>query len=51
MHAQHEITAPQRLLNEKGDIAEPGFAKKMLYEYHRADIKAPNWRIKEWDYY
>lgn len=48
---QHEITAPQRLLDKNGNIAEPGFAKKMYYEYHRSDIKAPNWRIKEWDYY
>lgn len=48
---QHEITKPQRLLDENGNIKEPGFAKKMLYEYHRSDVKAKNWRIKEWDYY
>ena len=48
---QHEITSPTRLLDKNGNIAEPGFAKKMLYEYHRADIKASDWRIKEWDYY
>lgn len=48
---QHEITAPQRLLNDKGNIAEPGFAKKLYWKYDRADIKAPKWRIKEWDYY
>lgn len=48
---QHEITNPQRLLDANGNIKEPGFAKKMLYEYHRSDVKAKNWRIKEWDYY
>jgi len=48
---QHEIREPQRLLNSSGDIAEPGFAKKLLWEYDRADIHAPKWRIKEWDYY
>ena len=48
---QHEITAPQRLLNAAGNIAEPGFAKKLYWNYERADIKAPKWRIKEWDYY
>ncbi|MEG2454587.1 MAG: DUF2804 family protein, partial [Clostridia bacterium] len=48
---QHEITNPQRLLNEKGNIAEAGFAKEMLWDYRRGDIKASNWRIKEWDYY
>ena len=48
---QHEITAPRKLLNSAGDIAEPGFAKKLFWEYSRNDIKAPRWRIKEWDYY
>ena len=51
MHAQHEITAPQRLLNEKGDVAEPGFAKKLFWIYDRKDVKAKKIRIKEWDYY
>ncbi len=48
---QHEITAPQRLLDQAGNIAEPGFAKKQYWQYDRADIKAPRFRIKEWDYY
>ena len=48
---QHEITKPQKLLDENGNIAEPGFAKKLLWQYSRADIKAPKIRIKEWDYY
>ncbi len=51
MSIQHEITTTQKLLNQEGFIAEPGYAKKMLWQYHRADIKAKNWRIKEWDYY
>lgn len=48
---QHEITKPQRLLDDTGNIAEPGFAKKLYWQYSRADIKAPAMRIKEWDYY
>ncbi|MDE5996441.1 MAG: DUF2804 domain-containing protein, partial [Eubacterium sp.] len=48
---QHEITAKQKLLDNNGNIAEPGFAKKLLWQYSREDIKAPKWRIKEWDYY
>lgn len=48
---QHEITKRQKLLDKNGNIAEPGFAKKLLWEYNREDIKAPKWRIKEWDYY
>ena len=51
MSTQHEITAPQRLLNKDGNIAEPGYAKKLYWQYDRADIKAKKIRIKEWDYY
>ena len=48
---QHEITSSAPLLDEKGNLREPGYAKKLLSVYRRADIKAPKWRIKEWDYY
>ena len=48
---QHEITEAKTLLDAKGNIAEPGFAKKLLPVYRRDDIKAGAWRIKEWDYY
>ncbi len=48
---QHEITHPAPLLDENGHLAEPGFAKTMLPIYDRSAIKAPGWRIKEWDYY
>lgn len=48
---QHEITAAQRLLDGKGNIREPGFAKKLFWQYDRKDIKCAKWRIKEWDYY
>ena len=47
----HEVTTPQSLLNAKGDIAEPGWARGQVQRYRRADITAPSWRIKEWDYY
>lgn len=48
---QHEITERAPLLDENGNIREPGYAKKLLPIYRRADIKAPAARIKEWDYY
>lgn len=48
---QHEITAEQPLLDSKGNISEPGFAKKLFWKYDRNDIKANKLRIKEWDYY
>ncbi|MDR0854926.1 MAG: DUF2804 domain-containing protein [Christensenellaceae bacterium] len=46
---QNEITTPQKVLNEKGDIANPGWAKRPLYEYHKKDIGTSKWRLKEWD--
>ncbi|MBE5888808.1 MAG: DUF2804 domain-containing protein [Lachnospiraceae bacterium] len=47
----HEVTTKQRLLDENGQIAEPGWSRQLLQEYRREDIKAPRSRIKEWDYY
>lgn len=51
MGTQHEVTSNQKLLNKYGNIAEPGFAYSQVWQYDRKDIKAPKWRIKEWDYY
>ncbi|MDE5548898.1 MAG: DUF2804 domain-containing protein [Clostridia bacterium] len=48
---QHEIVKPTDLLDEQGNIAEPGYAKKLLYNYNRENITAKKSRIKEWDYY
>ena len=48
---QHEITSAIPLLDARGNLTEPGFAKKLLPIYRRADIKAGKMRIKEWDYY
>jgi hypothetical protein len=47
---QHRF-GPGPLLNERGDLNEPGFATALLKTYGRRTIKAPKWRIKEWDYY
>ena len=48
---QHEITRAIPLLNDAGNLTEPGYAKKLLPVYRRKDIKANALRIKEWDYY
>ena len=48
---QHEITRIIPLLNEQGELTEPGWARRMLPIYHRADVRAGALRIKEWDYY
>ena len=48
---QHEITTAGPLLDGSDNLREPGYAKRLLPIYRRADIKAPASRIKEWDYY
>ncbi len=47
----HEIVTSHNLLNEAGELTEPGWSKSQLLKYRRSDIKAPAFRIKEWDYY
>lgn len=51
MNKQIEITKPTKLLNEKGELLQPGYCKRNIYEYNRENITAPKWRIKEWDFY
>ena len=46
-----EITKEVPLLDKNGNIAYPGYAKKMYWKYDRNDIKVPKYKIKEWDYY
>lgn len=48
---EHEITARGPLLDGRGALREPGWARSLLLDYDRAAVKAPAWRIKEWDYY
>lgn len=47
----NHLMSPGKLLNKKGNLREPGYAFELNQEYSRKDIKAPKWRIKEWDYY
>ena len=51
MKQQHEITTAQPLLDETGNLREPGWARRLLPQYRRADVKAGKLRVKEWDYY
>ena len=48
---QHEISSSAPLLDSRGNIAEPGFAKSMLPIYSKAAVKVSRLRLKEWDYY
>lgn len=47
----HEVTKLQELLDENGNISEPGWSRGLIQAYHRSSIKASKLRIKEWDYY
>ena len=47
----HEVTSAGLLLNEDGNLMEPGWSRSQIREYRRSMIKAPKFRIKEWDYY
>ncbi len=48
---QREITEKTDLLDTRGHLTTPGWARLPLWNYSRKRIKAPKFRIKEWDYY
>ncbi len=48
---QTEITQAIPLLDEKGNLTRPGYAKKLLPVYDRTKVKGGFARLKEWDYY
>jgi len=45
------ITKREKLLDEKGVLKNAGWATDLLLDYHRTDIRASKFKIKEWDYY
>jgi hypothetical protein len=51
MERNHEVTKRQPLLDESGGLREPGWSRSLVQQYDRRAIKAPKWRVKEWDYY
>ena len=48
---QHEIVTSIPLLDEQGNLTEPGYAKRLLPVYDRSKVKGGFARLKEWDYY
>jgi hypothetical protein len=48
---EDRIVEKAALLSDEGRLAHPGYATELLLSYERSRIKAPKWRIKEWDYY
>ena len=47
----HEVTTKGLLLDDQGELREPGWSRSLVQQYRRSMIRAPKWRIKEWDYY
>ena len=48
---QTEITRAIPLLDEKGNLTQPGYAKRLLPVYDRAKVRGGFARLKDWDYY
>ncbi|MBR5560740.1 MAG: DUF2804 domain-containing protein [Clostridia bacterium] len=48
---QHEIKKAIPLLDARGNLTEPGYAKRLLPVYDRTKVKGGFARLKEWDYY
>ncbi len=48
---QREITSQQTLLDKNGELIIPGYAKSMLFDYNREQVKAGPFSLKEWDFY
>lgn len=48
---QKELTNAGPLLNERGELCEAGYARRLIKAYDRRAIKVAAHRIKEWDYY
>lgn len=48
---QNEITAKQPLLDSNGNLANPGWCRRNLYDYNIEKRSVSIMRLKEWDFY
>ncbi len=48
---QREITEKTKLLDEKGRVANAGYARHLLYIYDKSKVKKRLFSLKEWDFY
>lgn len=48
---QTKISEPGNLLSKEGTLLQRGYSTGAVLTYNRDRIKAPPWRIKEWDFY
>ena len=51
MQNQNEITSYQPLFNEEGILANPGWGRKMYFQYDPTKMAANPKKLREWDYY
>ena len=47
----NRIIEKDKLLDENGKLKHRGYATSLILDYERKAIKAPGFKIKEWDYY
>ena len=48
---QNEITTKSNLLDKDGNLLQKGWGRSTLLQYHRNQVSAMKFKIKEWDYY
>lgn len=48
---QNEIKAKQALLDSDGNLANPGWCRRNLFDYNIENSKVSVMRLKEWDFY
>ena len=48
---QYRITTPGPVLGSDGSLTQRGYSTQAVLTFNRDGIKAPPWRIKEWDFY
>ena len=51
MQNQNEITSYQPLFNDEGILANPGWARKMYFDFDVTKMAAPYKKLRAWDYY
>lgn len=48
---QKEITEKVKIFDSNGNIINPGYAKKLHFDYHKDQVTTNKLLLKEWDYY
>lgn len=48
---QNKIVTPENVLDSDGTLTQRGYSTQAVLNFNRDGIKAPPWKIKEWDFY